>query len=157
MKPIYKIDENYFKCINTEDKSYFLGLIYADGYLNEKRGYMSLTLQEKDIDILEKFKHYIQTNKPLQFIKRNEKNTQNQYRFLITRRKMINDLILLGVHQNKSFTCNPNIINNWNDEFIRHFIRGYYDGDGSLTFYKSRNTFNSTINICCTKEFYFFF
>jgi len=157
MKPLYQIDEDFFSSINTEHKSYFLGLIYSDGYLHESRGYMSLTLQERDVDILIKLKKSINTNKPLLYIHRKEKSTQNQYRLLISRKKMINDLILLGIRQNKSLTCTPNKILHLDKELIRHFIRGYYDGDGSITFYKTRNTFNSTINICCTKEFYIFF
>ena len=62
MKPIYSIDEKYFEEINNEEKSYFLGIIFADGYVHEKRGYMSLSLQETDIDILKKLKKSIQTN-----------------------------------------------------------------------------------------------
>jgi hypothetical protein len=157
MKPLYKIDETYFENIDNEEKSYFLGIIFADGYLNEKRNYMSLSLQENDVDILEKLKTSINTDKPLQLIKRKEKNTKNQYRLLITRKKIVNDLKKLGVKQKKSLTCNTNKLNIKNKNLLRHFLRGYYDGDGSITFYKTRNTFNSTINICCTNEFFNFF
>lgn len=157
MKPLYKIDESFFEKIDTEHKSYFLGIIFADGYLHEKRNYMSLTLQETDIDILNKLKICIGTDKPLQYIKRKEKNTKNQYRLLISRKKVIKDLINYGVYQNKSLTCTPFKLNNINDELKKHFIRGYFDGDGSVTYYKTRNSINSTINICCTIEFYDFF
>ncbi len=157
MKPFYEINEKYFEDIDNEEKSYFLGIIFADGYLNEKRNYMSLTLQYNDIDILEKLKTSINTNKPLQLIKRKEKNTKNQYRLLITRKKIVNDLKKLGVNQNKSLTETPNKLDKINNNLLIHFLRGYYDGDGSITFYKTRNTFNSTINICCTIEFFNFF
>jgi hypothetical protein len=157
MKPKYHINEKYFNFIDTEDKSYFLGLIFADGYLNEKRNYMSLSLQECDIDILIKLKNLIKTDKPLQYIKRKEPNVKNQVRLLITRKKIIEDLKKFGVHQNKSLTSTPNKLNSLNNNLIKHFLRGFYDGDGSITFYKTRNTFNSTINICCTKEFFDFF
>jgi hypothetical protein len=157
MKPIYKIDEKYFENIDNEEKSYFLGIIFADGYLNEKRNYMSLSLQENDFDILEKLKISINTDKPLQLIKRKEKNVKNQYRLLITRKKIVDDLKKLGVNQNKSLTSNPNKLNIKNKSLLKHFLRGYYDGDGSITFYKTRNTFNSTISICCTYEFFNFF
>lgn len=157
MKPTYSIDEKYFEDINDEEKSYFLGLIFADGYVHEKRGYMSLSLQETDVDILVKLKKSIQTNKPLQYVIRKDKNTKNQYRLLITRKKMIGDLINLGVRQNKSLTCTPEKIVDLNCGLIKHFIRGYFDGDGSITYYNVRNTINSTINIVCTKEYYDFF
>lgn len=157
MKPLYKINETYFETIDNEEKSYFLGFIFADGYLNEDRNYMSLSLQDNDVDILEKLKISIDTDKPLQLIKRKEKNTKNQYRLLITRKKIVGDLKKLGVRQKKSLTCNPNKLNLINKDLLKHFLRGYYDGDGSVTFYKTRNTFNSTINICCTNEFFNFF
>jgi intein/homing endonuclease len=157
MKPLYRIDEKYFEDIDNEDKSYFLGIIFADGYLNEKRNYMSLSLQYNDIDILEKLKNSIDTDKPLQLIERKEQNTKNQYRLLITRKKIVNDLKKLGVNQNKSLTANPSNLDKINHDLLRHFLRGYYDGDGSITFYKTRNTFNSTINICCTIQFFNFF
>lgn len=157
MKPLYKINETFFENVDNEYKSYFLGLIFADGYLHEKRNYMSLTLQETDVDILNKLRSCIETDKPLQLIKRKEKNTKNQYRLLITRKKIINDLINYGVHQNKSLTCTPIKLYKLDDILLKHFIRGYFDGDGSVTYYKTRNSMNSTINICCTNEFYDFF
>ncbi len=59
MKPIYKINDYYFSDIDTEDKAYFLG---TDGYINDKRKYVYLTLQETDKDILEKFNKFIFRN-----------------------------------------------------------------------------------------------
>lgn len=157
MKPIYKLNEKYFEIIDTEEKSYFLGIIFADGYLHEKRNYMALSVQDIDVDILEKLKNSIETNKPLQYVIRKEENTKNQYRLLITRKKVISDLKNLGVTQNKSLTANHIHLPELNEDLTKHFLRGYYDGDGSITFYKTRNTFNSTINICCTIEFFNFF
>jgi hypothetical protein len=157
MKPLYKINEKYFENIDTEDKSYFLGIIFADGYLNDKRKYLSISLQETDVDILEKLTLSIETNKPLQYIIRKEVNTSNQYRLLITRKKIVEDLKKLGVHQNKSLTSKPDNITFSNDILLKHFLRGYFDGDGSLTYYKVKNTLNSSINIVCTNEFYNYF
>ena len=157
MKPKYKINETYFEKIDTEDKSYFLGLIFADGYLNEKRKYVSISLQDIDVDILQKLKLSIETNKPLQYIKRKEENTRNQYRLEITRKKITEDLLKLGVSQKKSLTASPSKLHNLPENIKKSFLRGYFDGDGSLTFYKVKNTLNSTVNICCTKEFYTYF
>ena len=43
----YTLDENYFEEINTQQKAYILGLIYADGYVgNEKFNNISLTQKE---------------------------------------------------------------------------------------------------------------
>ena len=48
---------------------------------------------------------------------------------------MANDLINLGCIPNKSLILLPPKLK---DEFISHFIRGYFDGDGSIGKYKNR-------------------
>ena len=49
----YTLDESYFDQIDTEEKAYFLGLLYADGCNYEKKNTISIGLQDKDILILE--------------------------------------------------------------------------------------------------------
>ena len=61
----YHIDHNYFEEIDTEDKAYFLGLFFADGYNYEKKHHMSISLYEKDKDILIKFNKSIKNGRPL--------------------------------------------------------------------------------------------
>lgn len=51
-KRVYKVDEDFFKCINTEEKAYILGFICADGHIEKDR--LNITVSIKDIDILEK-------------------------------------------------------------------------------------------------------
>lgn len=155
MTPIYKLNEDYFSYINSEDKAYFLGFLYADGYIHDKRKYVYLTLQEDDKEILEKFQICLETNKPLLRIDRsNEPNTKTQWRLAITRKKIYNDLKRLGLYQKKSLTLTPDKLS-FDENLIRHFIRGYFDGDGSFSWYrpKNRNTIQSCLSIVCTKEF----
>jgi len=52
-------DESYFECVDTEYKAYFLGFISADGCVRQrtkKCKLLSININKKDIDILEKFK-----------------------------------------------------------------------------------------------------
>src|SRR5688572_7157509 len=44
----YNINHNYFDTINTEEKAYFLGLMYADGYNQQSLNRISLQLQDDD-------------------------------------------------------------------------------------------------------------
>lgn len=47
----YDVDETFFEMIDTEEKSYWLGFLFADGYVrirNEKYGELKLKLQTKD-------------------------------------------------------------------------------------------------------------
>jgi intein/homing endonuclease len=119
----YSIDENYFERIDAEDKAYFLGLMYADGYNNEQKGEAKITLQSGDTEILNVFREKLQTNKPLRI--------DRVYRILALENKKISkDLARHGCVQAKTFKLKfPKL----RKDLIRHFIRGYFDGDGSIT------------------------
>src|ERR1700678_1934484 len=96
------IEENFFEVIDTEAKAYFLGLLYADGCVY--RGYrIYLGLTEPDKYLIEQFRKYVAPNNKIEFHKR-EKPRQNQYRLVISSRKMAQDLIKLGCTEKKSLT-----------------------------------------------------
>lgn len=131
----YTLDESYFDEINTEAKAYFLGLLYADGYNNEERNCVQISLQEQDKEILELFNKEIKSNRPLLFLnlKKYNKNNQNCYRLSISSVKISKRLKELGCLQKKSFKIIfPTFLR---EDLIRHFIRGYFDGDGSFGSY----------------------
>lgn len=48
-KFIYNV--NYFSQINTEDKAYFLGLLFADGNISKKRNSVTISLKLSDSHI----------------------------------------------------------------------------------------------------------
>ena len=51
---------NYFDSIDTEEKAYFLGLLWADGFCDKNTGNIIISLQEEDGYILEKFKDVVE-------------------------------------------------------------------------------------------------
>ena len=65
----YFADETFFDVINTEEKAYWLGFIYADGYITTKRNNgnqsLGITLSKSDKEHLEKFKRSIKSNHPI--------------------------------------------------------------------------------------------
>lgn len=61
------------------------------------------------------------------------------YKLEIYSSKMADDLINLGCVPNKSLILLPP---NLTDEFIPHFLRGYFDGDGSIGRYDGRLKFS---------------
>lgn len=130
----YTFDETYFDRIDTEGKAYFLGLLYADGYNDEKRYSVSITLQEGDKDILEKFKLELKTNSPLLFLERNKKNKnwKNQFRLRLSSRKFSNQLAKLGCFQAKTLILKFPNQKQVPKHLLRHFLRGYFDGDGCI-------------------------
>lgn len=126
----YSINENYFDVIDTEAKAYFLGLLYADGYNNEKKKIIKISLQEMDVDILEKFNKEIKSNNTLKFIHKKTKNHQNQYCLMIYNKRISEKLHELGCIQAKSLILEFPTEEQVPQHLQRHFIRGYFDGDG---------------------------
>lgn len=122
----YSLNEDYFENIDCEEKAYFLGWVFADGYINEKGNCMDLGLKIDDTEILNKLNNLIKSDRPLLYRKVNK---FEQARLSISSKKIINDLKKYGLHQAKSFTIKFPILNG---ELYKHFIRGYFDGDGCI-------------------------
>jgi len=150
---IYKINENYFDEINTQDKAYFLGFLYADGYNNELRNSIALSLKESDKEILEKLNALLQPTKPLQYIKYENQNRESHYRLLINNKHISETLAKHGVIQAKTFKLT---FPHWlSDNLKSHFIRGYFDGDGSITYKipKNKKIIQGQLSIVSTESF----
>lgn len=140
----YVKNENYFEVINTEQKAYFLGLLFADGTNASdrvdangkliKRNQIALALKSNDSHILDSFLFELDSNYKLHIRKYSLKNKEwnNQHVLTITSAKMSEDLSRLGCIPNKTksliFPTNDIVPN----ELIHHFIRGYFDGDGCV-------------------------
>lgn len=139
----YDIKQDFFDIIDSPEKAYFLGLLYADGSVTPKKYTVSIGLSEKDKDILEVFKKLIYTTKkPLALVKPSKNNKilgvavdkKPQYLFRIYSKRMCDRLIELGCIPRKTYLCKfPNIKDN---PFIKDFIRGFFDGDGHIGVYK---------------------
>lgn len=145
----YFIKENYFDDIDCQEKAYILGLLYADGYNNTDRNCVNLSLAEIDVSILEHISKLIQPDKPLQYTKTRD-NCQNQYRLIIANKHISKRMVDLGVTKAKTFTItfpNEGIIPK---HLIRHFIRGYLDGDGCIM--KKSICFVATEAFCASLE-----
>ena len=129
----YKCNDNFFSIIDTEEKAYWLGFMYADGYIISDRDAIGLSLSTEDINHLEKFLASLNANNK---ISRYTNNINREYaRVIIYSNKLKNDLISNGCLENKTFKLDfPNI----DENLVRHFIRGYFDGDGSLSKHKTK-------------------
>lgn len=118
----HSLNTSFFKEINTEEQAYFLGLMYADGSVSNNGFYLKL----KDSDIIEKFQKVLGTDSP---VKRIYYGGYKAYIIQICSREMSKDLIKLGCFINKTKKIRlPDI----KQDLIRHFIRGFFDGDGCL-------------------------
>lgn len=129
---IYDINENYFNQIDTPNKAYILGLLYADGNRSSRSNTISIRLQESDKNILENIKKELNAEVPLRFIDySNDPKRQNQFLLAISNEQIAKDLYKYGIVPRKEFKLTfPNWLDN---DLLSHFIRGYLDGDGFIS------------------------
>lgn len=140
LKRKYPIQENFFDKIDTEEKAYILGLLYADGYNDTNRNTVSLGLKDSDREVLDKITALTQPTKPLQFVniyKSRERigfeNSKNQYRLVIQSKHISQRLVELGCGKAKTHNLIFPTEEQVPSHLIRHFVRGYFDGDGSVS------------------------
>jgi hypothetical protein len=120
---------NYFENINTKEKAYWLGFLYADGYLVEhpNRAEIRLKLKIRDEDTVNKFCDTLQLNKnKKEYLVDEGEHQQVLIRFGC--KKMSDDLIRHGLTFRKSKTITYPGLSQSTLELA--FLLGYYDGDG---------------------------
>ena len=141
----YKVNETYFDNIDTEDKAYFLGLMMSDGCVSNNCFYIKLI----DEDILLKFKECLECENQVIFTQAPNPNWNNSYKLTICSKYMCKALEKLGCTKNKTKTLKfPNI----KKELYRHFIRGFFDGDGCLQL--QNKIYHCRFDLtCASKEF----
>ena len=120
----YSINENFFDVIDTEEKAYFLGFLYADGCNATNRNAVILSLKEDDRDILEKLNSLLQPKKPL------GRTKYGQNTLMISNKHISQRLIELGCHRAKTYSLVFPSEKQVPKYLVRHFVRGYFDGDG---------------------------
>lgn len=125
---IYDIDENYFNVIDSEHKAYWYGFLIADWHVNNKQ--LSLVLQKRDIDMIEKFVSDLQTNIPIRY------DSHGNPGISICCKMMCDSLLEKGFNHRKSYEMNIYQITSYVPEtLINHMIRGMVDGDGCVGIY----------------------
>lgn len=138
----YFADESYFENINNEYKAYFLGLLSADGNItsNDKIKRVSITLKKEDCYILEEMKNQIKYTGDIKYYMDKTYNSEYGIFQYFSSGKLYNNLIELGILPNKTFIFDFSYTyNKIPDNLKHHFIRGYFDGDGSITISKIKS------------------
>ena len=127
-------EENIFETIDSEEKAYWLGFLYADGCVSSNRNTIEIGLAVIDKEHLEKFKKFIKSEHKIGL---HQGKLGDSYRISIRSDKMKSDLIKLGCTPKKSLTLTFPNENQVPENLIKHFIRGYFDGDGCVSIGKS--------------------
>ena len=130
----YVVNSNYFHDIDTPEKAYWLGFLYADGCISKKSAKLILELQEQDELSLYKLRSCLDSSHPIKrkIVKFNEKTFHHSY-IVIVNKILCNDLIKHGCIEKKSLILLPPSIN---PELYSAWILGYMDGDGSIKVFK---------------------
>lgn len=147
----YNFDENLFETIDTEEKAYWLGFIYADGCIRANQGNnknkglgLEIGLQDSDKQHLVKFANYLNLDQSIvkSRISKSKGKEYESCRIVLGSTKMCNDLIKLGATMRKSLTLTFPSEELIPKELHRHFIRGYFDGDGNIGIRNSQRYIN---------------
>lgn len=134
---LYSLNEKTFENIDTEEKAWALGFIYADGAIVKNKERLNINLSSIDIDVLEKLKNILESNAPIKIrdgitIKNTKYVGNSTVALSVNSSKLCKDLIEKRVVPRKSLILTfPDFLP---QNLIRHFVRGYFDGDGSITF-----------------------
>ena len=157
----YQVNEQFFKTIDTEEKAYVFGFICADGHIDTKFHRIVIALQQGDLELLQKIKNAMNSTHPIveHIQKRNPYTKANhliteQACISINGKDLIQPLIDVGLDSRKTYTLNGSEISKVPEHLIRHFLRGYFDGDGSITWGKQYTSGKKyLINVCGNKDF----
>lgn len=146
-----KFDNTVFDCIDSEEKAYWLGFLYADGNVSSSINNVELSLSAVDTNHLEKYRTFLKNESPVKVsnVTCNGKNF-SRCRLSVTNKHFKEQLISLGCTPNKSLTLRfPKDVFKY-DDLKYHFIRGYVDGDGCISFTPSGRL---SLQIIGTKDF----
>lgn len=141
-KSPYFCDYHYFDVIDTEEKAYWLGFLTADGWINKSEktnaGVTGIELQYGDIGHLKKFNKSISGNyqitdrwRTCSISTKNPDKLNHMCVIRVFSLVMYESLYNLGFSNNKSYDFS---IPKMQSDLIRHYIRGYFDGDGCLCY-----------------------
>lgn len=135
-----------FKNIDSPEKAYLLGLIETDGSVRKSHNEVNIT-QHKD--------YYLYVESIMSYVIGDvhcidDRDCKRLYCFS---KEIVNDLIDIGIVENKTYNQTDDdiekLINAIPKEYINSFIRGIFDGDGSIGFYKYNKGYdNNHLTIC---------
>lgn len=128
----YKIRENFFETIDTEEKAYILGLFAADGSVCGNRCVLALSGEDGKMIELVRDAIYLE-KRPIYTYFYDNKNHSPSHRLTITNKIISSDLKSHGIVENKTYNLvEPSTVPS---RFLSHYIRGYFDGDGHIGYW----------------------
>ncbi len=109
--------------------AYVLGFWFADGYMRHEKSYRIL-FTSSDYDLIIAIKEVLRSGHSVRKT-RGKKSKKDEYQFIVFSKHLYFALLKLGGERRKSKTM---IFPEVPTKFLPDFIRGYFDGDGSVFF-----------------------
>lgn len=138
VRKVKNLDHNFFESF-TPESCYWAGFVAADGCVSDKR--LFITLWKNDIHHIELFRENTKSNAKIAEsvnIQKSGKITESCGIALYSS-KIVKDLFVnFNVVRNKSKIIEPPL--KIPENLIKHYIRGYFDGDGSISWHKHNDT-----------------
>ena len=145
----YKINTEFFEYDKqNSDSVYVLGLLASDGTVARNENMICIELQQSDREILEKVNKLLQNERPVKDYTRS--NGYKNSKLYFYSKKMKADLALYDIIPNKTYEADD-YIKNIKLEYFWDFIRGFFDGDGSIT--NSNSGIRWQLDGVCLKTF----
>lgn len=119
-----KIWENPFENITDPEVQYWLGWLATDGHISDIDYKCSLTLADKDRDVIEKFNTFLGGTLNIHTYIHHKKYPQTGLKF--RNKEIVKFLNNLGFNSKKTFEFYPNFPISWD------YIRGCFEGDGYI-------------------------
>ena len=141
-----RIKSDYFSIIDNPIKAYWLGFLYTDGSVDHygATGRIRLQLQEKDLEILEKFKEDLCIDSKIIYdVRKNSTCCSVEF----VDEQIFNDLAKYGIIPNKTYLVDSIPYEKIPSQYLKAYTLGLYDGDGGLSY---SNDFSTDVTLSYT-------
>lgn len=152
---LHTVNDAYFRKIDTPEKAYFFGLLMADGTVfhtrnNKRLGGFRINLESGDSHILEELKQAIGSNRKMRKLSPKIAGRKDQVLLAVHSQQIAEDLVSHGCVPRKSY--HAKYPHHLSENLHRHFIRGYFDGDGCVSTYQRPSRIDLTCNFVGTED-----
>lgn len=129
---IHSIDEGFFKTIDSPKKAFWLGFICADGSIYKVRNSLCFTITQKEKYLIERFSADVCSTYIITKVEKQKGRYGGSFfKITIYNQTFIENLLNAGKTYYKENLLSIPVMP---DNLIKDFIRGYFEGDGSISF-----------------------
>lgn len=151
----YQFNQHYLDVIDTEEKAYLLGFLWTDGNNNMTRGIITLELSSIDVELLTRVRLlfgdaaplYYRASRPIKAKNGKIFTHADMYGLRLSSISLCRHLSSVGMLPNKTTTLRwPTIP--IRPDLVRHFVRGLFDGDGSICLHLNKGKTRPQALLC---------